>query len=279
MKLLLNTLSQFETQSLAKRNGQKKTRAKLMTHVVLGYPNLKLSMDIVCAMANSGASIIELQIPFSDPMADGPTIMRANEAALAQGLTPAKCMKAMDQLSSKCSVPLLFMSYFNLLFTYRASKKSGVKRFCLDARNAGAQGLIVPDIPPEESDDCYFELARANKLIPVPLVSPLSSDLRLKKIAKVSPEGFVYCVSTTGTTGARTSLPSGLKSYVKNVRRHFSLPLALGFGISSPQQISALSPHVEIAIVGSAMIDKIDNSPKKSIVRNIEKFTKLLAKG
>ena len=220
------------------------------------------------------------RFPFSDPMADGPTIMRANEVALAQGLTPSLCMKAMEKLSSKTSIPLLFMSYYNLLFAYNnsRSKNSGVKRFCQDASNAGAQGLIVPDVPPEESADGYFDYAKENNLIPVPLVSPLSSEVRLKKIAKVSQSGFVYCVSTTGTTGARKKLAPGLTTYLKTVRKHFSMPLALGFGISSPQHIAALAPHAEIAVVGSAMIDVIDSSKKQAITKSVKKFTKQLTR-
>ena len=277
MKLLLDKLSELELKF--RGSGAKKgtKRSALMTHVVLGYPSLKESIDIVAAMAQSGASVIELQIPFSDPMADGPTIMKANEEALLQGVTPADCMKAMEKLSRRVNIPLLFMSYYNLLFAYTRNPNTALKHFCKDASNAGAQGLIVPDIPPEEKGDGYFDCARENKLIPIPLVSPLSSSSRLKTIAKNAPDGFVYCVSTTGTTGARDKLPKGTARYLKNVRRHFSIPLAVGFGISTPQQISTLSSHAEIAVVGSKMIDVIEKSPRNSIAKNVRRFTKLLA--
>ena len=197
MKLLKQAL-----QHLAGRVEQRR-RPVLMTHVVLGYPSLKESMDIVCAMAESGASIIELQIPFSDPMADGPTIMKANENALALGITPRDCLQAMSRLSSKLEVPLLFMSYFNLLYAFSKKSSSSIRSFLAAASQAGAQGLIVPDVPVEEQSEGYWSLPLEYGLVPIPLISPLSSITRLKAIAEsASPDSFVYCVSTTGTTGA-----------------------------------------------------------------------------
>lgn len=226
----------------------------LMTHVVLGYPSLEKSIEIALAMADSGASIIELQIPFSDPMADGPTIMRACEAALEQGVRPKDCMKAMETLASKTQVPLLFMSYFNLIF------RAGVREFCKEASSAGAQGLIVPDILPEDTVEGYWEAAEENKLAAIPLVSPVTTQSRFRAIKKHAKAGFVYCVSTTGTTGARDNLADNLKSYLETVKTEIPLPRALGFGISSREQILSLKGSAEIAIVGSAMIDRISNS-------------------
>lgn len=248
-----------------------------MTHVVLGYPSLSESIDIVKAMADKGASFIELQIPFSDPMADGPTIMTANEAALAQGVTPTACMKAMEELSSSVSVPLLFMTYFNLVYAYQGGGKGGendgVRRFAKDASNAGAEGLIVPDVPPEENTEGYWNLTKEHNLFPVPLVSPVSSDARLEKIAATVDDGFVYCVSTTGTTGARTDLPQELPEYLSRVRKFFKQPLAVGFGISSRAQVESLRDHAEIAIVGSAMINCITTSPQSERRDAVAKFT------
>lgn len=241
----------------------------LMTHVVLGYPSLEKSIDIALAMADSGASIIELQIPFSDPMADGPTIMRACEYALAQGVRTKDCMRAMETLANKTQVPLLFMSYFNLLFNAK------VKEFCKDAAAAGAQGLIVPDIPPEDEMEGYWEAAAENKLAAIPLVSPVTTKSRYQAIKKRAKDGFVYCVSTTGTTGARDSLASNLKNYLEIVKTEISLPRAVGFGISSKEQILSLTASAEIAIVGSAMIDKITSA--KDVFAEVKSYTSSLS--
>jgi len=181
---------------------------KLMTHVVLGYPTLEKSIEIALTMANSGAAFIELQIPFSDPMADGSTIMQACEVALEQNVTPKDCMKAMQEITSKTEVPIIFMSYFNLIFNY------GVKEFCKDASNAGTQALIVPDILPEDEKENYWNLAREHNLSPTTLVSPVTTKERFEVIKQKATDGFVYCVATTGTTGARKELETDLKEYL-----------------------------------------------------------------
>ncbi len=203
----------------------------LMTHVVAGYPSLRESGEIVRAMADAGASIIELQIPFSDPIADGPTIMAANEAALANGVKVRDCLKLVETLSTKVSTPLLLMTYFNILYRYNHGR-DGVRSFCRAAASAGVQGLIVPDLPPEEEHvEHYWEIARQSKLLPVPIVTPTTGRSRLSVIKPFTEDGFVYCVSTTGTTGARTALPKSLPNYIKQVRSALKLPVAVGFGI------------------------------------------------
>lgn len=270
-------------QQAAAKNGVRIPRKKggrqplLMTHVVLGYPSLKESIDLVRAMEDGGASLVELQIPFSDPMADGPTIMMANEQALANGITPKDCMQALERLSAAVKIPLLFMSYYNLVFTYGGNKRGGITTFCRDAAAAGAQGLIVPDIPPEERGDGYWTSCREHGLAPIPLVSPLTSDRRMKLIAANASEGFVYCVSTTGTTGARSVLPPGLAAYTARVKRFFKIPRAVGFGLSTPAQTKALAGHAEIAVVGSAMIDLCERTGKAERLRAVREFTAKLA--
>lgn len=254
-----------------------RARPALMTHVVAGYPTLKESGEIVRAMADNGAAMIELQIPFSDPIADGPTIMAANEAALANGVTVKDCLRLAEQLSRSVRVPLLFMTYFNILYRYHRGN-DGVRWFCRDAARAGIQALIVPDVPPEEEHvEHYWETAKACDLLPVPIVSPTTDNKRLAKLAKLASEGFVYCVSTTGTTGARAALPPELKSYTVRVRSAFELPVAVGFGISSPAQVKSLTGVADIAIVGSAMIDQIRKAPKGSGAKMAAKFTAALA--
>ncbi len=244
--------------SLSKLSSSK--RPLLMTHVVVGYPSLEESIELVQVMADAGAAFVELQIPFSDPIADGPTIMGACEEAIKRGTTPADCMKAIETLSSKVEIPLLFMSYYNMVLNF--------PNFVDSAKSAGCEGLIVPDISPGESKDSFFEECKHHKLPVVPLVSPVTSEERMGKIAshsKLAP--FVYCVSTTGTTGARDKLPAELPQYLEKVKSNFNLPRALGFGISEPKHIDSLENHAEIAIVGSAVIDLIAKSknPKKDL--------------
>lgn len=245
----------------------------LMMHVVLGYPSLEESIELVRVMAKSGASIIELQIPFSDPIADGATIMEANQVALQNGVKTADCMRAMKQLSEELPIPLLFMSYANILLNF----PGGIEGFCKAASNAGAEGLIVPDIPPEESAERYWELAAKHNLAPIPIVSPVTTPERMKKIAAVAQRGFIYCVTVTGTTGARTELPPDLANYLSNVKQTFSLPRAVGFGISTRNHINQLAPHCEIAVVGSATVDIIRNTPKAERAAMVAKFTAELA--
>ncbi|MCL4128951.1 UNVERIFIED_CONTAM: hypothetical protein GTU68_051874 [Idotea baltica] len=242
-----------------------------MTHVVLGYPSLEESMDIVREMAKAGASIIELQIPFSDPMADGPTIMRANESALEKGCKVADCMSAMKTLAAELETPLLFMSYFNILFSY------GVEKFCKDAAEAGAAGMIVPDVPIEENQEGYWTHAKANGLAAIPLVSPITSDTRLQQIANVANDSFVYCVSMTGTTGAAEAVPAELKEYLGRVKKTFSCPVAVGFGINSVEQVRALAGIADLAIVGSAMIKKIADKSSEQYLAEVREFTAALS--
>lgn len=261
------------------RQRDKKQRVPLlMTHVVLGYPTLARSIELVRAMIDGGASFVELQIPFSDPMADGPTIMEANEAALAQGLTVKDCFAAAEQLTSSSDVPILFMSYANIVMQY-GTRNRGVEQFCRDAAGAGIAGLIVPDIPPEENGEGYWTHSHRNNVLPIPIVSPLSSNDRLKKIAAVAGDGFVYCVSTTGTTGARSALPTGLGPYLKRVKQTLKQPLAVGFGISTPDQVRALGAHADIAIVGSAMLNLINKTQPKQQQRAVRTFTEALCGG
>lgn len=265
MKLLQRKLEEIKA---------RKQKPALMTHVVLGYPNLKESIKIVKAMAKAGADIIELQIPFSDPMADGPTIMLANEEALKNGISVRECFKAAKKLSKEIKVPLLFMSYFNILYRYN-NGKNGVKEFCKAAERAGIQGLIIPDIPLEEQADNFWKYTKEFNLAAISIVSPLSTKSRLQKIKQFTKNGFIYCVSTTGTTGIRKSLPKNLKSYLNKVRKEIKLPIALGFGLSNNQQIKEIANYTDIAIVGSAMIEQIKKA-KKSPAQAAARFVKSL---
>ncbi|MBT4917272.1 tryptophan synthase subunit alpha [Candidatus Peregrinibacteria bacterium] len=225
-----------------------------MTHIVAGYPNMKECEERAIQFARSGIEFVEIQIPFSDPVADGPVIMKACEHSLKAGTKTKDCFNLMKRLSKrfkeeKLETKLLFMTYFNI------SHKYGLKKFCKDAKQVGAYGLIIPDIPiDEESHEGYLKECKANDLNPIQVISPITPDERLNKIGKVA-KGFVYCVSRYGTTGAKSDLNPKLKTYLGKVRKYIDLPLAVGFGISNRAQINAVHKHAEIAVIGSALIE------------------------
>jgi tryptophan synthase alpha chain len=249
------------------------SRAAIMAHIVFGYPSVKESIQLIDVLANAGVSLIEIQIPFSDPIGDGPTIMTANDVALQNGVTPQAVLDTLSEISHP--VPLYIMTYLNILFRY----KGGIKKFLSEAKKSEITGLIVPDAPIEEPS--YWSEAKRLGLIPVPLVAPTSGEERLKQIkAKTAVAGgFTYCISTLGTTGARSGLHPQLVPYLKTVRRIMKSPLAVGFGISTPEQITLISPYAEIAVVGSATIDILNNSRPRERLKNVERFVKKLVTG
>jgi len=243
---------------------------KLMTHVVIGYPSLKDTIKIVKTMTNQGVDIIELQIPFSDPLADGPTIMRACEKSLANGTKVKDAFVLMKKLSSEIKIPLLFMAYYNTVFKY------GTEKFCRDSKASGVYGLIVPDMPiDEENQEHFFASCRKYNLHNIQVVSPASTDERLKKNANIA-RGFVYFTAHQGITGIKKHLDSKIISNLKNIRKFFSVPIAVGFGISKKEHIKKLTPYADIDVVGSAIINVIDKSNQKDIEKNIEDFIKNL---
>lgn len=238
----------------------------LMTHVIVGYPSLEDTVSIVKTMARNGVDIIELQIPFSDPLADGPTIMRACEVSLEKGTRVKDAFAVMKLLSQEVSIPLVFMAYYNTVFTY------GVKKFCIHAKEAGAAGLIVPDMPiEEENEEHFFYYCKESGLSNIQVISPASTEERLQKNAKVA-NGFVYCTSRQGTTGASSQLPEGLSQYLEKVKKYFTIPVAVGFGISKKEHMQALQGHADIAVIGSALIDVIASAKNNEIEKNVAGF-------
>jgi tryptophan synthase alpha chain len=229
-------------------------RAALMPYFTLGYPNLDDSLPIVEAIANAGADLIELGIPFSDPLADGPTIQRSTHIALEGGMSLQHCLALTDQLRKRdVAQPLLLMGYYNPILAY------GVARFVADAAAAGADGFIVPDLPPEEAAEMQAACEQ-HQLALVYLLAPTSPPERVAYLA-AQTRGFLYLVSLTGVTGARQDLPSDLDDFVSRVRGQASTPLAVGFGISTPVQARAVGRVADGVIVGSALIDAVDRSP------------------
>lgn len=242
----------------------------LMTHVVVGYPSLDESVSLIQTMAENGADLIELQIPFSDPLADGPTIMQACETSLRNGTKVSDAFFVMSSLSKKLSVPLLFMGYFNTVYVY------GVEKFCHDAKKAGAAGLIIPDIPYEEEQrEHYYASCRKYDIPAIPIVSPVTTNKRLQMISEIA-QGFVYTTARQGTTGSKESLVADIYPYLHRVKEYLSIPLAVGFGISKREHILSLTGHADIAIIGSKLIEIIDKSPSSEREEHIADFLQSL---
>lgn len=252
---------------------QQEKRLGLMTHVVIGYPSLKLTESLVAVMEEAGIDFIELQIPFSDPLADGPTIMRACEKSLENGTRVKDAFDLVSRVSKKVKMPLLFMAYYNTVFKY------GTEKFCRDAEKAGISGLIVPDMPlEEEKEEHFIKYCGEAGLKNIRVVSPASTTERLQKNSKVA-DGFVYCSAHQGITGAVDQLDPGLGVYLKKVKRYFSIPVAVGFGISKKEHLSQLSSYADIAVIGSAVIDVINKSEKSGIEKNVRNFLDRLCLG
>lgn len=224
-------------------------RCALMPYLMMGYPDLPMTCEIVSAIASAGADIVELGVPFSDPIADGSIIQQAAYTALQQGVTPARCLETAARLrAAGVSIPFLFMGYYNPIFVW------GPARYTHTCKEAGVDGLIVPDLPIEEATD-LLAACQAEGLALVFLVAPNTPDSRLAAIASQA-RGFVYLVSRPGITGARDSLPDGLAGYVARVRRHTNLPLGLGFGISTPAQVRQVAGLVDGVVIGSAVVER-----------------------
>jgi tryptophan synthase alpha chain len=232
---------------------RREDRPALMPYFTLGFPTQSASIQIVSAIARAGADLIELGIPFSDPLADGPTIQHSTQVALEGGMSLTRCLEMVAQLRlNGVSQPLLLMGYYNPILSY------GVDTFVAEAARAGADGLIVPDLPPEEAGELESH-CQASRLALVFLVAPTSTPERLALVAAHST-GFLYLVSLTGVTGAREQVSSGLEEFISRVRQVTSLPLAVGFGISTPGQASQVGRLAEGVIVGSALIHAVDQS-------------------
>jgi tryptophan synthase alpha chain len=221
----------------------------LMTHIVLGYPSLAASREIALRMIEAGVDLMELQIPFSEPIADGPVILHANQRALAAGTTVDACLELAAELAPQAPIPLLFMTYYNIVWM------RGVERFARETRAAGLSGAIVPDLPFEEGPQLLAAFER-EQLAPVFIYSPTTSEARMQAIAQRA-RGFVYCVARKGVTGSATEF-SELDGYLASCRRATSLPLALGFGVKSRADVTAITGKVDIAVVGSETIRVVE---------------------
>ncbi len=224
----------------------------LVAYVTAGDPTLDASEQIVLALARAGADVIELGVPFSDPLADGPVIQRASERALRSGTTLSGVLGLVERLRRKSDVPLVLFTYFNPVL------QMGRELFAAKAAGAGADGVLITDLPPEEAAGVCATV-RAARLDTIFLAAPTSTPERLQRIAEAS-SGFLYLISRTGVTGAKDELPEDLPALVRRARAATSLPLAVGFGISLPGHVSVLGGLADAAVVGSALVSAVEKS-------------------
>lgn len=221
----------------------------LMTHIVLGYPSFDACRRVVEDMVLAGVDLIELQIPFSEPIGDGPVIAHANQRALASGATVDRCLELTHQLTREFAVPFLFMTYFNVAF------RRGVERFSREMREVGVKGAIILDLPYEEGAPLLAAMAK-DELEPIYIYAPTTSAARRAEIAKRAG-GFIYCAARKGVTGAQTDF-AALDDYLQRCRSATPLPLALGFGVRQRADVAAITGKVEIAVVGSETLRVLD---------------------
>jgi tryptophan synthase alpha chain len=242
-------------------------KPSLVAYVTCGDPDLATTRDIILAAINAGADIIELGVPFSDPVADGPVIQRASERALKHGTTLRDVLKLAKEVRQQSQAGLIVFSYLNPIM------RMGIENFSAAAEDSGIDGALITDLPTEEADG-YVQQMHKRNLATVFLAAPTSTDERLKQIAKFST-GFVYAVSRTGVTGARQQLPDDAQKLVRRIRRYTKLPVAVGFGISTAQQFAAVGEFAEGAVVGSAIVETIERNAGKE-AESVAQFIKQL---
>ena len=245
-------------------------RPALVAYVTCGDPDLRTTGEVILAAIEAGADVIELGVPFSDPVADGPVIQRASQRALAKGTTLSQVLTLAAEIRQHSqSVGLILFSYLNPIL------RLGLSKFCHVARAAGLDGALVTDLPVEEAEE-YIEQMKKHDLATVFLAAPTSTDARLRQIAQAST-GFVYAVARTGVTGARRQLSQDAQDVVRRVRKYTKLPIAVGFGISSAEQFAAVATFADGAVVGSAIVETIERNPGRE-AEAVAEFIKQLTR-
>ncbi len=239
------------------KNRLEEKQILLMTHIVLGYPSFDDSFRIIETMVEAGVDLMELQIPFSEPTADGPVIVRANQRALESGATVQDCLNFAETVTQRFDIPFLIMSYYNIAYKY------GVEPFAAAMSSCGIRGAIIPDIPPEEGRE-YLDAMQQHDLAPILIFSPTTSPQRMQYIASFG-SGFIYCVARKGVTGENTTFSEELKTYLEQCRRSTHLPLALGFGIKEKSDIDFLKGKADIAVIGSQTIRIMEQQGTASV--------------
>ncbi|HTS69697.1 MAG TPA: tryptophan synthase subunit alpha [Terriglobia bacterium] len=248
-----------------------KNEKGLIIYLTAGDPDLDATGDLLPALDRAQVDVIELGVPFSDPLADGPVIQRASERALRSGTTLRRILERFPCWRQKVRAPIILFSYFNPILQY------GLERFADDAARAGVDGALVVDLSPEEAED-YVHAMRGRNLDTVFLASPTSTDARLERAAQLS-SGFFYLISRAGVTGERSEVASSVRPLVERVRRFTSLPMAVGFGISTPAQVREVQSCADAAVVGSAMVHTIETQFERKGVAEIERFARSLKIG
>jgi tryptophan synthase alpha chain len=240
---------------LLKREGRK----AFIPYIMSGDPDIRKTTSLLSVLSDCGADIIELGVPFSDPLADGPTIQRAAERAISGGTTLAKVIEMVSSVRKRIEVPIVLMTYYNPVFKY------GEKRFIHDAVNAGVDGVIIPDLPPDEAGD-FIRAARPNGLDTIFLLAPTSTEERIRLVTKNST-GFTYYVSMTGITGSVLKIDRSIKQMIRRIRSVSDMPVCVGFGISTPEEAKIVSSIADGVIIGSAIVRTMHESPSR-----LEKF-------
>ena len=254
------------------RELKKKGRRAFIAFITAGDPDLTATEQLVLSFERAGVDIVELGVPFSDPLADGLTIQASSRRALQKGITLEKIFKLVKKIRRKSEIPIALMTYYNPVFHY------GEERFITQAKQSGADGLIIPDLPPEEAKSLIQSAAEKNISL-VFFISPTTTQERIKYIIRAST-GFIYYVSLTGVTGTRKSLDSAISNQVRLVKRMTNKPICIGFGISNARQVRKASQIADGAIVGSAIVQQIfKNAGKKDLVKKAAKFVSRLSGG
>ncbi|MBI2831294.1 MAG: tryptophan synthase subunit alpha [Chloroflexi bacterium] len=241
----------------------RKGHKALIPYVTVGYPSVEATLKVVPLLAQNGCDIVELGIPFSDPLADGATIQKASFHALQNSVTPQLCLDAAKQLRKTVDIPLVFMTYYNPVFSY------GFEKFCRACHDSGVDGLIIPDLPPEEGSELE-SVTQKYGIDLIYLLAPTSTEERIRLVARKS-RGFIYMVSVTGVTGARNNLSANLEEFVSRVRKLANQPLCVGFGISTPEQAGRVARIADGVIVGSRIIQLMEEDDSLS---KVEEFVK-----
>ena len=249
---------------------KEREKKAFIVFITAGFPNFDITKKLVLELEKSGADIIELGVPFSDPLADGPVIQESSRLSIESGTTLPKILSLVKSLRKKTQVPLALMTYYNLIFCF------GKKRFLRLAKSAGVDGIIIPDLPPEE-DKQFISDCRKYNIDTILFLSPTTTLKRIRLINKQS-RGFIYYVSLTGVTGAREKLPSDLIKTLKTIKRNTDKPICVGFGVSRPEHIRQVFSVADGVIVGSAVIKKIiQNRKKPDLVKKVGRFVRYLS--
>jgi len=230
----------------------KNKKIGLMTHIVLGYPSLDANKKIIHQMVQAGVDLMELQIPFSEPIADGPVILKANQKALETGITVQQCIDFAKEMAATHSIPFLLMTYYNILYQF------GIEHFVKQAAENKVYGTIIPDLPIEEGHH-YIQTMNDYNLSPIFIFSPTTTDDRMKHIASYG-KGFIYCVARKGVTGQTTTFSNDLSDYLARCRSATHLPIAVGFGVKDKEDIQFLHGKADIAVIGTQTIRIVEEN-------------------